>query len=954
MYAEFAEAAFREESTVFGEWPETTTILLDGSSDVANGFATSIPYPLIAAYPVLPSTYDPITDFGNWGAELITHEYAHILTFEPANGVVRPFRLVFGSIVRPNVLLPRWYLEGLAVWMETHHSHFGRLRSKNFLAIARAMTEDGNLHDEDISRINEVSIPDFPGGNRPYLMGSLMWDEITARAGNETIIGDLNQSYSRRVPFLINAPIEARLGVDYETLLGQMYDRVTASAQKQIDSVKAVGTTPFSALDVGGFVQRSPRLSPDGRWLAVVTYDHNIDGAITIVARETTAVDGVSAHTPGLASGVAASATQLKKLIRARGTKGFAWLSDSRGVIFDRISDSSRYNQYSDLWRAEWRTPSGASSGASLVASSLANDSHIEITQLTHGLRAQEPTLSADGQTVVFVQNTTASTRLAQVDAANGANYKILYEPPPQTRIANPDFISPTKIVWSERGTDGHEVLKTLDLAQAGAAAQPSAMPTSAATMILPSFASARFPHMTKNGFLFTSDKTGISNIYQANQDFTDARAITNLTAGALDSDFDFNTGSVLVTRLTGHGPRVAEIHASDWQKSATPPDVAPLIAEPRENSGAAAAGTATAVTASGTTGSAQDYNPWPYLMPRYWLPYMYFLPGGTYVQASTDSADPTGRHSYALTAAYDTLSRKPSLFGEYTNATQPVAVTLLGEDLNEYLYSFEIVRHTSEAAVNGGFYLPSLSNHWRGNISWQYLQTDVQGIETLVRNGARVGVAFNNAEQRGEEVSPEHGGSLAVSEAHYFPNFGNVDYDQTDIATALYFSDWLPRRHSIAFYTHSSIAPQLHQTLLGQTTSGGAYQAGLLDQSFIVRGYASGTFIGRNLITSTLEYHFPLTYTYHGSGTTPFFLSRIHADLFIDALTLDGYWYDWVDQTFTTAKLGHFFYGVGAEIKADATIFYQIPIQFIFGLYRGLDDRANPNGVFPFFGFGI
>ena len=120
------------------------------------------------------------------------------------------------------------------------------------------------------------------------------------------------------------------------------------------------------------------------------------------------------------------------------------------------------------------------------------------------------------------------------------------------------------------------------------------------------------------------------------------------------------------------------------------------------------------------------------------------------------------------------------------------------------------------------------------------------------------------------------------------------------------------------------------------------------------MRGYQSGAFIGKNLITASAEYRFPLSYTYRGFGTAPFFIQRWHGAAFVDALTLDGFSYDFEARRRVEAKLGKVFLGTGVEARADTTVFYHVPIQFIFGLYYGADAQTNPYGLFPFIGLGM
>ena len=107
--------------------------------------------------------------------------------------------------MHPNGILPRWYLEGLAVESESQFTDFGRLKSPRTFAEYRAFVEDAVLHKEDIARINETMIPSYPFGERPYILGSLLWEHM-AQFGPPDVVDRLNQRYSRRFPFIINRP----------------------------------------------------------------------------------------------------------------------------------------------------------------------------------------------------------------------------------------------------------------------------------------------------------------------------------------------------------------------------------------------------------------------------------------------------------------------------------------------------------------------------------------------------------------------------------------------------------------------------------------------------------------------------------------------------------------------------------------------------------------------------
>jgi hypothetical protein len=773
------------------------------------------------------------------------------------------------------------------------------------LAIARSMVEEGTLRREDIGRINEA-IPGWPGGNRPYLMGALVWDEITRRGGDK-MIAELNLAYSRRVPFLIDGPLRDRLdGVDYENLLDLTYKRIEARANAQIDKIVNAGAPEYREFSREGIYSHSPVVSPDGLKLAYVGRAHNIEAFVRVIERADKAKSFRDAEGKIVTEGEAITRV--------------SWLPDSQSFVYDSVGTDARYYHYSDLYRFTL--------------------SEKKAKPLTKGLRAREAVVAPDGKSVVFVQLTPGSSRLACLPIDGSGEPQVLYTPPVQTRLSRPEFLDATHLVFGERRDDGNERLKSLTIEARGACYASVDMEPRA---ILPAFVPAEFPRMTRDGLLFASDRTGVANVYLANANLTDARAITNATTRVMNAELDSSTGEIIVSRLESEGLQLITVTAP--KDPLVPPTVGSLI----ETEWPKFETPKVEVKAP-----SEDYSPWPHLLPRYWMPFAFVVPDGAYIQGSTSAADPVGRHAYAATAAYDSLTERPSVFGQYVNSTTPVQMLLAGEDINEYLYSGSFIRHSTSASLTGSFFLPKMSEKWRGALGWQYLQTDALGVLTL-RNGARASLLYSNVSQMGFEISPEKGGAFSLSHARFFPDLGNTEYEQTDLTGIKYLSGWiLPERHVFALSASASIAPRLNRAILGRSTVGGNYQNGLIQNAFVMRGFPSGAFLGRNMISATAEYRFPLAYPYRGFGTNPIFLRRLHADVFVDAISLDGLAYDRVSKAYRTEKLGRAYFGMGGEFKFDTTTFYSIPIQFILGYYYGADERLNPYGSYPFIGIGL
>lgn len=906
VYARSAEQAFAAVSPVFGLWPEKTVIILDDSTDIANGAATGFPYPLIIAYPVLPTSLDSVADYGNWGLELITHEYTHILNFEPASGWMKPLRYLFGSIVRPNILLPRWYSEGMAVDMETRFSAYGRLRSSNYLSIIRAMVEEGTLRGEDVSRINEVSIPDWPGGVRPYLMGALMMDELVRLKGIG-ILGELNTAYGRRIPFFISGPAKDRLGIGYKEVLEQAYHRAEVVAERQLTAIKSVPTQQEAAIKQDGFFNHSPVFSPDGLSLAYISRGHNFERGIFI-----TRATKQTPPSPGPDDW------------KARGSmvNRMSWFPDSKRLVRDGIDDFDRDYQRSDLWIDD------------LVAK--------ESKQITHGLRAHEPVVAPDGQSIVYVQITPGSTALAAV-RADGSSPTMLYTPSIQTRVSRPEFLREGEIIFSERTDKGEEVLRVLRVRKS-----PDGLlvPDGEPHTVLAEYKPAHYPRMTKEGLLFVSDRSGVANLYLADAKLKKVRAVTNSTTRIMTGDLDPLTGELYYSKLVSKGPQIFRTTRASWEKvPAKPPQVEPLIDSAWPEFKPANVDVKV---------EREEYSPWWYLLPRYWMPNFYTSSTLTYISASTSAADPTGRHSYGLQIAYDTMTSSPSFYGTYTNYTTPVLVSLAVMNSYDYVYSLGRQRQFSDATLALGTYLWGLSNKWKGLIGWDASQMTIGGF-SLKRSGPGVELFYNNTKQRGLEISPESGGSFSVVHHHYLPEMSDNEYDVTDIRLSKYLSGWiLPDRHVLALFSYSSIAPRLNSAIFGVSSLAGNYQTLPGTRGVVMRGYAPGAFIGRTVYSATAEYRFPLYYSYRGFSTRPFFVQRWHGDIFVDALTLDGFWYDYTSGKYNYQNVGNVFYGTGLEVKLDTTVAYHLPIQFILGLYYGTDPRANNAGLFPMLSLGM
>lgn len=885
QYGVAAERAFSLLEPIFHQLPEKTTIYLDDSTDIANGAATFFPYPHIIANPVIPTLLDSITHHGNWSHDLITHEFTHIANMEPANGFYNPLRMIFGSIIHPNALLPRWYTEGLAVEMETRFSRHGRLRSPSQQAILRSMVADGVLQNEDISRINEAGIPSWPKGQRPYLFGSLLWENLLQTQGVD-LAQTLNQRYSRRVPYLLNGPLEDERKMGYEPLLEKVYADLENTANSQIAKIRQEGGQfSFSKIPQEGFFNHDPVFSPNGLNLIYVVSPEDDEGRIEMVSRKNPKEEIVFSDPVVLTS--------------AKGIQKLSWFPDNQRFVFDAIKMTDGFNSYSDLYLYD------------LVKK--------EKSQITKNLRAREPSVSPSGQWIAFVHINKGFTELAVVDHS-GAQLRILYTPK-GGRVSRPEFLNSEQIVFSERNLKGQEFLRKIDLV------------SNQTESLLLDYQPASFARRTKQGLLFVSDRTGVSNVYLAKPDaqgsYRSAQALTNSTTQATTGDLDPLTQDLVFSQMDSTGLQLAIAPAKN-RKPLNPPEVSllsksvwPSFREPSLN----------------YSTETDQYSAWKYLIPHYWYPYLYAIPDGAAFELVTGSADLLGNHAYSLIGSVDTLSQKPSGSFEYLFSYGKSKFDFSASDYYSYYYGSGLTSHSSHLGLNFSRPFPFDDTNWAYWVGAHGYSTDF-GNGPIRRVGPEVGISYRDVKKMlGYQIFPTKGKTLSLGYTVFDPSLGNRSYDRTELGGSYYFSRWLPKNHVLYAKGYAVYSPRNPSQIVGIDHSVGYSVNRVIPETFLMRGYLSGNFRGRDLLNTSLEYHFPVSYLYRGWGTLPFFLKSIHAAVVADAVTLNG---DYFSSTgYQATQTGRFFTGVGTEATLETTIGYHLPFSVVVGLYYGLDPEA-------------
>lgn len=923
----------------FEFFPEKTTVILNDRTDLTNGYATPMPYRTIMLFPVLPGPMETISDYGDWARELAMHEYTHILSFEPRRGVVKALYYTFGNIVTPNLLLPRWWLEGIAVDLETRTSERGRLRSPYQDASIRAYLLDDKLKKVDLAEINETGIHTWPQGGRPYLFGSLMWSELIARYGKDTI-KDLHWRYGGRVPFFIEAPLRDKTGVGYYGLFQQMNKELDERASAQVATLKKAPLSTGVSLELKNAVETfSPEISPDGLKMVLLAKDDTTKRAVRVLARASvnvpfegsTEVSEINQKVDESIGDINPSPTP-KNQFGLGGFRGLdesegehpdappggsinrlSWFPNSKKFVFDKLGELNRFRDVSDLWVYDFDSKKSE--------------------QLTVGARAREASVSPSGQKIVFVRLDAGTTHLGILDV-NTKQITVL-DPvtvggkvPAQRRLAYPIFLSETEVLFSDRN-DGNENLWKMDLE------------SKQTTLMLADFPNARMPRLTALGLLFTSTKNGTNNVYLAAKDLKSAKPLTHTGSFVAGSAYDANRKELYAAELTTQGFQIRRLDQAQTDSlPAVLPAVEPLMANryppvKRE----------VPVVAKP---EPEEYSSLPYILPRYWLPNLWITEDNSLLGLSTSGADPLAKHSYALALAHETQPKETSANFIYLNNQTSAMLFFKAFDYKTNIINTGVRYRQQLLEVDALWQISALSNDLAAGLGWvwsaktfSHARSEGQGPTAILQ--------YLDYAMAGAQISPENGQAVNLTATSFLKNdaLENEEYQVYTLSAQKYFSKWLPRHHAMMFRLQGQFIDQDVSAANAAFTVPYAPFANAPSPFYVMRGYLNGQFLGKTLYNGTFEYRFPLAYWYRGAGTSPLFIRRLHAAAVADGAMVDGFSYNKDLEVYERVEKTKSFWSAGAELKADVTLGYHLPFTFFMGYYWPLDTRYKDGQQF-------
>lgn len=874
-YARAAETAYSELSTVFDRMTERVVIVINDTTDVSNGYATRIPYPHIMAYSVQTGDHDWLAENGDWPQLLITHELTHISQFEPATGFYSFLRPIFGQIVAPNMLMPTWWKEGMAVEMETQFSTTGRSRSIFQDAALRAIVIENKLKKYDLPQANEV-LPSWPYGVRPYLFGSMFFSQLVSDTKSLKSVNFLAARHGERVPYFVEEPMRELTGFNYETVYNRGLLSEEQNAIQQIKALKKMPLSEISYINKKSLASARPTFSTPHNLLAYVETDEK-DSHLVII------------NTPS------GEKVDLKKAPRGV-LQSIMFHPTEKKILYSKIDHVDDKYELSDLYEYD-----------------IDNDSS---DQLTHSARARSASYSADGHRIVYLTTEGGLTQVRIMDRSS-RDVKFVVSSTFGTRYESPIFWDDNTLLVSKMDGEGHYTLMKIDLSSM------VETPTELQARQL------RFLKKVNSSLYFVSSKSGVNNLYYS-EDLKTSHPVTNVSTGLWSYDINPNEPIAWVSLMTGQGFKVTQVKLKQIDDDL--PVIQNKIVDRYPNDYKVPPVT------SGEPLTDDEYAAGHYLWPSYWIPFIATSSSsrGIYIQAQTTGFDPLKEHQYAAVLGYDSELNKYQFNGSYINSVWATPFKLSSVVQSFALGDF---RNVVETTTYAGSVLPNvygLNPHALLEVGVE--SQKVNYLQTTEHWGPYIQIGYLNFNKTIFQISAEDGVGATLKYEKLYLNHDETnglarDYDKLQGTALGFFSKWLPDHHAIKARVSGLMTFQSVLARYGASSSTQFLEDDGLTPQYVVRGYSPAQFFGRNIWNANLEYRFPITTVERGSGTDAYYLKRISGAIVTDALGVDGFGYgeDLVNHPLTSSQT---IASSGIELKLESTIGYVLPLNFILGYY--------------------
>ena len=488
-------------------------LLLSTNSVIANGYVTMAP--LRSEFYGTPFLTG--SDDGSWYALLASHEMRHVAQYRrlSQSGLNRYFWGMvageLGPLVVSSALIPRWFWEGDAVFMETALSKGGRGRKADFDMEIRALELSGKRYSYYTTLFG--SYKDYVPNPYPYgfLQVSYARKHFYPRVWADVLRRSTFLSF---FPFAFSASLRGITGENAPTLYERTLNEFDSLWTAQADSLSETPLQTLSAEYTDDYTNYSYPQQTDGGFVVLKSGPADAP-ALTLITK-----------------------TGIEKELKTL-------------VPMDRISVRDSLVCWAE-YRAQWRW--GKQNYSDIL---LYNLNSGQTKRLTRNGKFFTPALSPDGRSLVAVEFTASRKNALLIFDVQSGNVRRRFTPPEGGRIKTPS--------WS---ADGSEIVFTRQSA-AGKALTILNMNDETVHDLLPAnWLGMMTPVFWKDYVLFSSGYSGIYNLYAIRRSSGRIFQVTSRPFGAFNPAISQNGDSLLFNDYSAQGYRAAkmELNPEQWR----------------------------------------------------------------------------------------------------------------------------------------------------------------------------------------------------------------------------------------------------------------------------------------------------------------------------------------------------------------------------------------------------
>ena len=882
-------------------WSYTEVILVD-NTDESNGMAAVIPYNWMLIFVVPPDPDSSLAHYDDWLRMLLVHEYTHIVQIDAYGGAWIPIRLIFGKTVSPSGINPTWMREGIAQYDETFFTKGGRGRGSYSEMVVRTSILEETFPPIDVA---DGLGWRWPGYKTAYIYGIKFVQWLIDTYGEEKFMEFDRRVRSSLLLAMINHQARNVYGQTFYELWNEWKRSLIERYDREVPAVRDRGVTPFEPVVPSNREEQYsvPALSPDGTTLAYSVKSPHGPGQIRLK-------DMVSGET--------------KVLRKKQAAIQLSWSPDGNKIVYSAIRRYKHFYRYYDLWLYDFGI----------------KKKRKRARRLTSGARARDPDFDPSGHSVVFVAGQAGTDVLKRLDLETKKTKVLTPDVPPLTQFANPRMSPDGRFiavsVW--KPGDGWRIYRY------NANGKNPVRLTKGHELVVESR-----PVWSPDGrhIIFSSDRTGISNLYRVSYRGGRMAQITNVLTGAFQPTLSQSVEGVMAQRYHSKGFEIVRFpirpkRVGGRKSKASREKTGKSISEKEANETTEGSFESRKYVAFGQS----------LFLPRFIVPNVVFEEDAIFASLFTGGFDALRWHNWTAGATYWS---DPNHFGYHFSYWYNRFKPIFGLSITDYAVDFgniifdqdgdpatindQRIVHFFEHRRNVAPFMAIPFSKFLFNVAYFYEdrmpKTALTPAERAALNlgkfaGFRAQLRYGNAKRYPASISREDGRTVRLTTIVTDSALGSGERNEQ----VIFAGDW---REYVRMFRHHVLALRAAggMTWGDRLVQGTFGMGGSIGEGVFARGGSYNYFPLRGLPLSALsrtramllsaEYRFPLISPQRGVGTAPFFLKEISGALFAD------YGNAWNAHEGGSDSFRHFFddflLGVGTELRGDFVIGHGLPI---------------------------